>query len=450
MNTAQYSTTKTASGGEGKYPLSTETLDFIQGQIRLLQYLSGIGGGYYIMQGPSKRGGMVALQNAVTGNMEVVELALNPTYSASIKWVVVSTRHEDITADGENFKEARTIRTAKFSTAKSTNPADENYPISQFLDVSGGLDFPTNRKLATQINNMPATVLEYLKDTLAEKLTSRTLKGVTKEQVDGLRTPCLLSCTQSVALFGLSEYSLLVTAQGNNRVRQELIQGNDQHYVRTLAGGAWSEWTHQTETAMHLDVKVVKNTVYIRHGALADDCNIVLLRKKRRGSWRRTGGDHAYTKNKGIKKRRSPKKQYVHFKGIILSKGEPGKWYVPKCVEVKDRAHDGNLIGKEMPTLCSSLFYVGTGGYYRLQGSRKRMKLKGVNVTKQGDKKGEQHAGYCRIGVQIARLKNSGGKDAGGEIVRMKYRVSQKALISGAGPNRKITGYTWDRSFSVD
>lgn len=446
MNTAQYSTTKTASGGEGKYPLSTETLDFIQNQIKLLEYLAGIGGGYYIMLNPSKRGGMVAVQNTTSGSMEIVELAQTPTYSAAIKWVVVSTKYKDITADGENYKEARTIKTAKFSTAKSTAEGDESYAISLFLDVSGNLTFPTNRQLATQINNMPSKVLEYLKDTLAEKLSSRTLKGVTKEQLDGLRTPCLLSCTQSVALFGSAEYSLLVTKQGAGTVRQELTQGNDQHYVRTGTLTSWGEWTHQTETAMHLDVKVVKGTVYIRHGALADDCDIVLLRKKRRGSWRATGGEQAYAKNKGITKKRSPKKQYVHFKGIILSKGTPGKWYVPKCIKVADMKRDSNLVGKEMPTLCASLFYVGTGGFYRIQGSRKRMKLKGTTTTKQGDRKGQQHAGYARIGVQIARLKETGGKDAGGEIVRMKYRISQKATYTG----KTKTGYTWDRSFSVD
>ena len=39
MKTASYTDTRTATGGVGKYPLSTETLDFIQDQIKLLTFL---------------------------------------------------------------------------------------------------------------------------------------------------------------------------------------------------------------------------------------------------------------------------------------------------------------------------------------------------------------------------------------------------------------------------
>ena len=44
MKTASYTDTRTATGGVGKYPLSTETLDFIQDQIKLLELLAGVGG----------------------------------------------------------------------------------------------------------------------------------------------------------------------------------------------------------------------------------------------------------------------------------------------------------------------------------------------------------------------------------------------------------------------
>lgn len=62
------------------------------------------------------------------------------------------------------------------------------------------------------------------------------------------------------------------------------------------------------------------------------------------------------------------------------------------------------------------------------------------------NKKGTQHRGYAPIGVQIARLKPTGGKDAGGEIVRMKYRVSQRRSKNAAG----TVFYSWMRSFSVE
>ena len=44
MQKGNYTNTATASGGQGKYPLSTQTLDFIQQQITLLQQLGFIGG----------------------------------------------------------------------------------------------------------------------------------------------------------------------------------------------------------------------------------------------------------------------------------------------------------------------------------------------------------------------------------------------------------------------
>ncbi len=67
-------------------------------------------------------------------------------------------------------------------------------------------------------------------------------------------------------------------------------------------------------------------------------------------------------------------------------------------------------------------------------------------LKNQPNKKGTQHRGYAPIGVQIARLRPTGGKDSGGEIVRMKYRISPKK-------GKTVTGtifYSWARSFSVE
>lgn len=52
MQKANYLNTRTASGNSGKYPLSTQTLDFIQQQIMLLQQLGYIGGSKYILRQP--------------------------------------------------------------------------------------------------------------------------------------------------------------------------------------------------------------------------------------------------------------------------------------------------------------------------------------------------------------------------------------------------------------
>ena len=451
MKTANYTGTQTASGGNGKYPLSTETLEFIQEQIHLLEALAGIGGTNYILRLPG--GGLdgvaVIYHDPKTdttpnkGESELLYISQTPGFSASMKYLSVKTKTETITADGEKYLEARVLRTAQFSAAKLSGDV-ENYPLSTFANITGGSvgTFPTNAALAAQLKNVGPTVLNYLKDILAEKLTAKTQKGVTREQADKLKTACVLSCVDSYAFFGMTSYTLVVTEQGSGTVRQELIQGHDQRYVRTYSGGAWGGWVQQLETAMHLDVKIVGSKVYLRHGALPSDCDIVLLRKKKRSARRATGGPNSYAKNRGKVKKRQPKRQYVHFKGITLTKGESGKWYVPKCLTVADKAKDGDLIGKEMPSLCSSLFYVGTGGYCRVQGCRKRLVLKSTT-----NKKGTAHRAFVPIGVQIARLKPTGGKDSGGEIVRMKYRVSQEGKRD---PKTKKITYSWRRTFSQD
>lgn len=439
MKTASYTDTRTATGGVGKYPLSTETLDFIQDQIKLLELLAGVGGSNYILKAPDGTNAGVAVIVNADKQTEVVEIHPLPVFGTSVKYLTVTTTAEDIKADAETYKEARILRVAQFTTAKGA----ESYDINSFANVNGKQleAFPTNAVLAAQIKNMPQTVLTYLKDVLAEKLTAKTVQGLTQTQLDGLKTPCVLSCTASVSLFGSADYTVIVTAQGRTMVRQELIQGQDCHYVRTWNGATWGVWCQQTETAMHLDVKIVGTKVYLRHGTLGADCDIVLLRKKKRSAYRRTGGAQSYTKNKGKRQKRQPKSQYVHFKGVRLSKGTPGKWFVPKCIGVADPKTDSNLIGKELPTLCASLFYVGHGGFYRMQGSRKKIVLKSTTNSK-----GTCHKAYAPIGVQIARLKATGGKDSGGEIVRMKYRVSQRRTKSASG----VISYGWLRSFSLE
>lgn len=439
MKTASYTDTRTATGGVGKYPLSTETLDFIQDQIKLLELLAGVGGSNYILKAPDGTNAGVAVIVNADKQTEVVEIHPLPVFGTSVKYLTVTTTAEDIKADAETYKEARILRVAQFTTAKGA----ESYDINSFANVTGKQleAFPTNAVLAAQIKNMPQTVLTYLKDVLAEKLTAKTVRGLTQTQLDGLKTPCVLSCAGSVSLFGFADYTVIVTAQGSTRVRQEIIQGDDCHYVRTWNGATWGVWCQQTETAMHLDVKIVGTKVYLRHGSLGADCDIVLLRKKKRSAYRRTGGAQSYTKNKGKRQKRQPKSQYVHFKGVRLSKGTPGKWYVPKCIGVADPKTDSNLIGKELPTLCASLFYVGHGGFYRMQGSRKKIVLKSTTNSK-----GTCHKAYAPIGVQIARLKPTGGKDSGGEIVRMKYRVSQRRTKSASG----VVSYGWLRSFSLE
>lgn len=424
MKTASYISTQTETGGVGKYPLSTQTLDFIQSQILLLQQLSLIGGKRYILQEPD---GMAVGYVVIDG--EVLPMAAKPIMGNTIKYITVKTEKEDIEADGEVYVEARTVRTAAYSPVKS---GAENYEVNTFTN------FAPNTTLAAQIKSMPETVLKYLQDVMAEKLSSLTVSGMTRDKLDGIKIPCIISCVASVSLFGgYTNYSVFVRLMGKT-VYQELTLPDNAKYFRTFTT-TWSEWSKVTEN-LHIEVKISKGTVYLRHGQLPADADIMLLRKKKRSKFRRTGGAKSYSHNKGKRDLRQPKSQYVHYKGIILSKGEAGKWYVPKCISVANKAVDSVLIDKEIAGICRELIRETTtedGTTFRIFGLRNRI------TSKNG--KGRQHHGYVPIAVQAACSKGSYSKDSGGEMVKMKYRISRRKY--------KVNGqfaYAWYRSFSLE
>ena len=85
MKTASYISTQTASGGAGQYPLSTQTLDFIQSQILLLQNLSLIGGKRYILREPDgEKTGIVVIDG------EVLIMTAKPVMANNIKYIFVN------------------------------------------------------------------------------------------------------------------------------------------------------------------------------------------------------------------------------------------------------------------------------------------------------------------------------------------------------------------------
>ena len=437
MKTAGYITTQTETGGTGKYPLSTQTLDFIQSQILLLQQLSLIGGNRFVLKEPKDNA-----PGAVVIDGEVLILSAKPERTTGTKYISVKTESQDIEADGEVYKEARTVRTASYSTTKTS----ECYELNTF-----NIDFATNTRLATQIKQMPETVLKYISDILAEKLSSLEITGLTQQKLDGIKTPCLISCKNSLNLFGPTNYCLMVRVMGDV-VQQEITLQDNQKFVRTFSSGKWGKWGRTTEN-LHIEVKIVKGWVYLRHHYLPSDVSIILLRKKKRSKYRSTGGANSYAHNKGKRIGRSPKTQYVHFKGIVLSQGVAGQWYVPKCVSVADKDVDGDLIDKELPTLCRSIIkekqlniQLKDGKIepvlgFRVQGLR--------NFVTDHNGRNMQHRGYASIAIQVARQNNNVNKDAGGEMVKLKYRISRKRTRKD-GQSGALGDYIWYRSFSLE
>ena len=436
MQKAGYTTTQVQGVDSGRYPLSTQTLEFIQGQIMLLQQLGFIGGNRYILKVPDgTNAGIVYIDG------ELLSIDRTPAMSSSIRYIIVRTTKEDIHADGETYTEAREYRTAYLST--SNNGASESYEIARFSTLV------TNQTLAEQIKQMPTVVMGYLSDLLAEKMPIITKSGLTLEMLNAIKTPCVVNCTASIKVVAdAANYSLVVTTMGND-VRQEITTASGLKYYRRFVSsiGQWQAWQQLYEN-LHIEVKVVKGTVYLRHGELPSDVSIVLLRKKRRGAFRRTGGGNSYQRNVGKRERRSEKTQYVHYKGIVLSKGTPNSWYVPRCIGVSNNDRDADMLNKEINGCCASFVRQMANDkngntVYRMQGVRNRI----------GNTNGAhyQHHAYVPIAVQAARLNRKGQlttKESGGEMVYMRYclkRVKNHKTVS----SQKVWYYTYYRTITL-
>lgn len=205
MQTAAYTTVKTATNGEGKYPLSTQTLEFIQQQILLLQEVVAIAGGKVILKEPDGTNtGLLALDG------EVLPIAATPQLTSAIKYVYVITQKKNIEADGEIYKEARTVRTAKFASATPNAADTQVYKIGDFTKLT------TNTTLAEK-NQQHAVAGAFVPVRHAGKQARppETLTNATQGQIDGLKNACVVNCTDSVAVLGFTNYCITVKCAGS-------------------------------------------------------------------------------------------------------------------------------------------------------------------------------------------------------------------------------------------
>lgn len=102
MNTANY------KNRNNKYPVSTDTFDFIQEQIKLIYHLSDLYGQNFILQAQSG-----AADGIVVVNGEVMPLQSG----SSASYITVYETYEDVTAGGQDFEKARIRRYAAYTAA---------------------------------------------------------------------------------------------------------------------------------------------------------------------------------------------------------------------------------------------------------------------------------------------------------------------------------------------
>lgn len=400
MNNAQYLNSEVGKGGNGLYPLSIQGLDFIQEQIKFLQQITGIGGKRYILVQPTKdTDGVVVIDG------EILPLKASSKPGNGIK---IEEQKVDIIADGVTYKAARVRRYAMYVP----NYAEDTpglYPTSGFADLQ------TNDQLAKKFQDYGALATE-----IAKRLLVTSTKTLTRTQLDGLKDNVRINCRQGcVPLNGAIEYTIDVYHHSDDHITQVQTLPDGTRFIRKWIQSkkAWSGFSIDTDN-FHIEIKVKGGTtVYVRHSYIPEGMRLVLLRKKTRSRKRRSGGVKT-TNNiyKGKTVYRQPKRQYVHYRGIILSTGTPGKWYVPKCIAIDGDTSNNKYIGKELGTICEGLIYeLGNTGVYSVASTRKRLSAK-------AKKDGTAATGFSEIALQFAEATET-FKTPGGEMARMKYRL---------------------------
>ena len=125
MNIANY---LEASASTGRYPLSVQSLDFIQQQILLLQSLIRLGGKRYMLVRPTPTSdGIIALDGELI-TVKACEIPdRNPVNFR------IFTQQQDVTALGMTYNGAVTIRWAAYSSVRYPAPLPAGfYHVSAF------------------------------------------------------------------------------------------------------------------------------------------------------------------------------------------------------------------------------------------------------------------------------------------------------------------------------
>lgn len=121
MDIANYKTAVNRAGQVGHYPLSTQTLDFIQEQIKLLQKLSGMAGYQYpwVVRSPDASHDGILLYNDELLPIEPISISLTEgtTYDLCLR-----ERKQEVQTLEDTYRDARLYRTAYIAAKGTAEP----------------------------------------------------------------------------------------------------------------------------------------------------------------------------------------------------------------------------------------------------------------------------------------------------------------------------------------
>lgn len=141
-------TQKFKNNGRNKFPISTDTLDFMQEQIKLLYGFVSLAGQNIIISMP--------LGN--TPGLVIVNGELLPLTGSPNSYITIKESNDPITFLGETINRARTTRTALFT---SYSAGANSYTFSSFVGMRTNRQLQLDLESAKQHHTPKGTVIDW-------------------------------------------------------------------------------------------------------------------------------------------------------------------------------------------------------------------------------------------------------------------------------------------------
>lgn len=181
--------------GNNKFPVSTDTLDFMQEQIFLAYKLAALAGGYVIIQNSTASREGLCIYNG----------ELMPLKGAPDTCIIPDNHAEDITANGETFRGVRVTHYAQYAPAGGT-PATAFWTLTNLQTLKAQLD-------AAAQHHVPTGAIMMWSGTIANIPTGWALCNGQNGTPD-LRGRFIVGATNGIVMFDSKGYNYAVGATG--------------------------------------------------------------------------------------------------------------------------------------------------------------------------------------------------------------------------------------------
>lgn len=209
-------TQKFKENGNNKFPVSTDTFDFMQEQILLASKLSALAGGYVIIKQSTASSDGLCIYNG-----ELMPLKKSPDAH-----IVLRTVTESITANGETFRNVRTIKYAEY-VAAGGRPATSFWSLTNLQTLKSQLD-------AAAQHHVPTGAIMMWSGSIANIPTGWALCDG-QNGTPNLQGRFIVGATTGIVNFDGLGYNYPVgTTGGNNQVRLTAAQSGVPAHSHTM------------------------------------------------------------------------------------------------------------------------------------------------------------------------------------------------------------------------